>query len=74
MADLDDAQWSTQSLCEAWTVRDLIAHLTVTTRLSIPKVLVAAVRARGSFDRMEINLAASRACPLLERRARRAAA
>ena len=61
VADLDDAQWSTQSLCEAWTVRDLIAHLGLTTRLSIPKVLVAAVRARGSFDRMELDLTARRA-------------
>jgi uncharacterized protein (TIGR03083 family) len=61
VSDLDDAQWSTQSLCDAWTVRDLIAHLGLTTRLSIPKVLVAAVRARGSFDRMEIDLTARRA-------------
>jgi uncharacterized protein (TIGR03083 family) len=61
VADLDDAQWSTQSLCDAWTVRDLIAHLGLTTRLSIPKVLVAAVRARGSFDRMELDLTARRA-------------
>lgn len=61
VAELDDAQWSTQSLCEAWTVRDVIAHLTVTTRLSVMTVLVAAVRARGSFDRMEVKLAADRA-------------
>jgi uncharacterized protein (TIGR03083 family) len=61
VAELDDAQWSTQSLCEAWTVRDVIAHLTVTTRLSVLRVLVAGVRARGSFDRMEVNLAAGRA-------------
>jgi len=61
VAELDEAQWSTQSLCEAWTVRDVIAHLTVTTRLSVLRVVVAAVRARGSFDRMEVNLAASRA-------------
>ena len=61
VSELDDGQWSTQSLCEAWTVRDVIAHLTVTTRLSFLNVLVAAVRARGSFDRMEVNLAAGRA-------------
>lgn len=58
---LTDEQWTTQSLCSAWTVRDVIAHLTTTTRITVPQVLRAAVRARGRFDRMEINLAAERA-------------
>ena len=35
VADLTDAQWSTPSLCEAWTVRDVIAHLTTTTRTDV---------------------------------------
>jgi uncharacterized protein (TIGR03083 family) len=61
VADLTDEQWATPSLCAAWTVRDLIAHLTVTTRLTVPRLLRAAVRARGSFDRMEVGLAAERA-------------
>ena len=61
VADLTDAQWATPSLCAAWTVRDVIAHLTVTTRLTVPRLLRAAVRARGSFDRMEVGLAAERA-------------
>lgn len=60
VADLTDEQWATRSLCDAWTVRDVIAHLTVTTRLTVPKVIVAAVKARGSFDRMEVALAARR--------------
>ena len=61
VADLTDAQWATPSLCTAWTVRDVIAHLTVTTRLTVPRLLRAALRARGSFDRMEVGLAAERA-------------
>ena len=61
VADLTDEQWATPSLCSAWTVRDVIAHLTVTTRLTVPRLLRAAVRARGSFDRMEVGLAAERA-------------
>ncbi|RBY80967.1 maleylpyruvate isomerase family mycothiol-dependent enzyme [Geodermatophilus sp. TF02-6] len=61
VADLTDEQWATPSLCAAWTVRDVIAHLTVTTRLTVPRLLRAAVRARGSFDRMEVALAAQRA-------------
>jgi uncharacterized protein (TIGR03083 family) len=61
VADLTDEQWATPSLCAAWTVRDVIAHLTVTTRLTVPRLLRAAVRARGSFDRMAVDLAAERA-------------
>ena len=61
VADLSDEQWATPSLCSAWTVRDVVAHLTVTTRMTVPRLLRAAVRARGSFDRMEVDLAAERA-------------
>ena len=60
LAGLTDEQWSTGSLCDAWSVRDVVAHLTTTTRTSLPQVLRAAVRARGSFDRMAIDLAARR--------------
>lgn len=61
VADLTDEQWATPSLCSAWTVRDVVAHLTVTTRTTVPRLLPAAVRARGSFDRMAVDLAAGRA-------------
>ena len=61
VADLTDEQWATPSLCAAWTVRDVVAHLTVTTRMTVPRMLRAAVRARGSFDRMAVDLAAERA-------------
>ena len=61
VAGLTDEQWATPSLCTAWTVRDVVAHLTLTTRTSVPRLLRAAVRARGSFDRMEIDLTAKQA-------------
>jgi uncharacterized protein (TIGR03083 family) len=61
VADLSDEQWATQSLCDAWTVRDVVAHLTLTTRITVPRLVHAAMRARGSFDRMEVDLAAERA-------------
>ena len=61
VADLTDDQWATPSLCDAWTVRETIAHLTLTTRITVPRLVRAAIRARGSFDRMEIDLAAERA-------------
>lgn len=50
-----------KSLCSAWTVRDVVAHLTVTTRATVPFILKAAVRARGSFDRMTVQVACDRA-------------
>ncbi|MFB9376762.1 maleylpyruvate isomerase family mycothiol-dependent enzyme [Kineococcus gynurae] len=61
LATLGPEQWGAPSLCAAWTVRDVLAHLTTTTRLTVPLLVREAVRARGSFDRMEINLAAERA-------------
>ena len=61
VADLTAEQWATPSLCAAWTVRDVVAHLTVTTRVTVPRLLRGAVRARGSFDRLAVDLAAERA-------------
>jgi uncharacterized protein (TIGR03083 family) len=61
LATLTEEQWRTPSLCSAWTVRDIVAHLTTTTRLTVPIVVREAIRARGSFDRMEVNMAAARA-------------
>jgi uncharacterized protein (TIGR03083 family) len=61
LVTLTDQQWRTQSLCSAWTVRDVLAHLTTTTRQTVPGVVREAVRARGSFDLMEVNVAAARA-------------
>ena len=61
VADLTAEQWATPSLCAAWTVRDVVAHLTVTTRVTVPRLLRGAVRARGSFDRLAVALAAERA-------------
>ncbi|WP_041292282.1 maleylpyruvate isomerase family mycothiol-dependent enzyme [Kineococcus radiotolerans] len=58
---LRQEQWSTPSLCTAWTVRNVLAHLTTTTRLTVSKVAREAIRARGSFDRMELAMAAARA-------------
>lgn len=61
MAQLSEEELATRSLCAAWTVRDVLAHLTTTTRLRIPMLARAILRARGSFDRMEVDLAADRA-------------
>jgi uncharacterized protein (TIGR03083 family) len=49
--DLGPAEWATPSLCGAWRVGDVAAHLTQ-AHMGIRDAAVAAVRARGSFDRM----------------------
>jgi len=36
LADLTDEQWSTQSLCAEWTVRDVLAHMTATAKITPP--------------------------------------
>ena len=58
---LADNDWTVPSLCSAWTVREVVAHLTLTTRATIPFLLRSAIRARGSFDRMEETIARERA-------------
>ena len=34
LENLTDAQWSTQSLASAWTVRDVLAHMTTTAKMT----------------------------------------
>jgi uncharacterized protein (TIGR03083 family) len=34
LENLSDAQWSTQSLCSAWSVRDVLAHMTTTAKMT----------------------------------------
>ena len=58
---LDDHQWRAPSLCAGWSVHDLAAHLTLSTRTTLGMVLREAVRARGSFDRMELVISRERA-------------
>lgn len=61
LADLLDsltpAEWSAPSLCEGWTVHDVAAHLTTTTRETPWDVIRAVIRARFDFDRMTSDVA-----------------
>ena len=61
LESLDDAQLATQSLCDAWTVREVIAHLTLSLTASVPASLIAL--ARGGFrpPRMTLVLTAAAA-------------
>ena len=48
---LSDQEWEAPSLCAGWRVRDVAAHLTL-AQMGLFPAAVAAVRARGNFDRM----------------------
>lgn len=48
---LDDKQWEHPSLCEGWTVHDVVAHLVDTARTTRLGFVGSMVRARFDFDR-----------------------
>ncbi|WP_082963324.1 maleylpyruvate isomerase family mycothiol-dependent enzyme, partial [Mycolicibacterium peregrinum] len=54
---LTASQWRHASLCERWQVRDVVAHLTLSTQANVGRILVNLLRARGSFDRMVCDTA-----------------
>lgn len=48
---LDDAQLDQPSLCDAWTVREVLGHLVMPFTGGLPGFLWRVVRERGSVDR-----------------------
>jgi uncharacterized protein (TIGR03083 family) len=54
--DIDDARWSTPSLCDRWTVRDVAVHLTH-AHASLPRVCIEAVRSGFRFNAMVHRMA-----------------
>lgn len=59
--DLDDHEWQAASLCPGWTVHDVAAHLTLSTRATLLGTIKGMIRARGDWNRMEADLARERA-------------
>ncbi|MFI2765114.1 maleylpyruvate isomerase family mycothiol-dependent enzyme [Streptomyces echinatus] len=61
LADLFDAlradDWHAPSLCTGWTVREVVAHMSMGFRLSLPTVLSELLKARGSLHRMTDRVA-----------------
>ncbi len=49
---LTDLQWATPSLCEDWTVRQLLAHMTATARMSPGKFFSKMVTSGFNFSKM----------------------
>ncbi|QEU90978.1 maleylpyruvate isomerase family mycothiol-dependent enzyme [Streptomyces kanamyceticus] len=61
LEELDTEDWRKDSLCTGWTVRDVAAHLTLSTRTTLLDLLKGAVGARFDWERMEYDKARERA-------------
>lgn len=62
LEDLTPEQWGSPSLCSRWRVRDVAAHVALASQFPRTRtMLVAAVRARGSFHRLNHDLAVEHA-------------
>jgi uncharacterized protein (TIGR03083 family) len=58
---LEPSDWEAPSLCVGWSVRDVVAHLTLSTRTSASDFVKGMLRYRGNFERMEAERARARA-------------
>ncbi|MFJ2769232.1 maleylpyruvate isomerase family mycothiol-dependent enzyme [Streptomyces sp. NPDC087300] len=61
LEELAPDDWKRDSLCTGWTVHDVAAHLTLSTRTTLIDLLKGAVRARFDWERMEYDKARERA-------------
>ncbi|MFJ3907002.1 maleylpyruvate isomerase family mycothiol-dependent enzyme [Streptomyces vinaceus] len=61
LADVFDAlraeDWRAPSLCTGWTVREVVAHMSMGMRLSLPATLGELLKARGDLHRMTDRVA-----------------
>jgi uncharacterized protein (TIGR03083 family) len=51
-SSLSEEEWDSPSLCAGWRVREVLAHVTMPFRYSLPRVGWELLKTRGSFDRM----------------------
>lgn len=52
LTDLPAEDWDKPTLCEGWRVREVVAHITMPYRLSMPRFVLGMIKARGNFDRL----------------------
>jgi uncharacterized protein (TIGR03083 family) len=50
---LDDAQWAAPSLCEGWTVRDVLAHMASAASLTPPAFFATLAGSGFSFGKLQ---------------------
>ena len=53
MSGLPSERWSTQSLCTGWTVRDVLAHMTATAKVTPANFFPKLIGSGLSFERMQ---------------------
>jgi uncharacterized protein (TIGR03083 family) len=51
LAELTEQRWTTQSLCDEFTVREVLAHLTAGASLTRVRWMAGVIRCRFDFDR-----------------------
>jgi uncharacterized protein (TIGR03083 family) len=52
LAGLAPADWDRATLCEGWRVREVVAHITMPYRMSLPRFVLGMVRAGGKFNKL----------------------
>lgn len=58
---VDDGQWERPSLCDGWTVHDVVAHMVDTSRTTRLRFVVDMIRMRFDFERQnELGLVRGR--------------
>src|SRR5262249_53556795 len=61
LRSLQEDQWSTVSLCDKWTVRDVLAHMTATAKMSPPSFFVQLAGSGFSLAKLQgKNIAAQK--------------
>jgi len=53
LENLDEDQWSTPSLCDGWTVRDVVAHMCATANMTPPSFFAKLLGSGFSFERVQ---------------------
>jgi uncharacterized protein (TIGR03083 family) len=60
---LTDEQWATQSLCDDWTVRDVLGHMIATAKMTPPAFFAALAGAGFRFNAMNAKNISREATP-----------
>jgi uncharacterized protein (TIGR03083 family) len=61
LGPLTDGQWATPSLCDGWTVRDVLGHMTATAKMTPPRFFVKMAAAGFRFNNMNAKGVAAEA-------------
>ncbi len=63
LGTLTDEQWATQSLCDDWTVRDVLGHMIATAKMTPPAFFAALAGAGFRFNAMNAKNISREATP-----------